>query len=58
MEIYKPPDKEHKVIVLRSSASYKRAKIKNSMKSEKQHVKQNKNKQKLLKKKRNSRAEE
>lgn len=45
MEIYKPPDKEHKVIVLWSSASYKRAQINNSMKSDKQHVKQNKNKQ-------------
>lgn len=51
MEIYKPPDKDHKLIVLWSSASYKGAQINDSMKSGKKHVKQNKNKQ-IIKKER------
>lgn len=56
MEIYKPPDKEHKVIVLWSSVSYKGAQINNEIWETTYKTKQEETE--IIKKERNYRAEE
>lgn len=51
MEIYKPPDSDHKLIVLWISASYKGAQINDSMKSGKKTWNKTRTKQTIKRKK-------